>query len=178
MSAPMRFELATHADEAALRHILHSEAMPGSVVLYTTREPHFFAAGDALGTEHVVVARDDAVAQYAHDGGETRAVGMCYWREQRVHVQGRACAAHYLGGLRVLPSHQRRIGIVRGGFAAVRAHGPGSPALVHLGVGRQRQRAPLARGQFDGLAPLRAPGPAVDHGAAHGGRRSGSAGCP
>ena len=35
MKAPMRFELATHADEAALRHILHSEAMPGAVVLAT-----------------------------------------------------------------------------------------------------------------------------------------------
>ena len=141
MKAPMRFELATHADEAALRHILHSEAMPGAVVLATTREPHFFAAGDALGTERVVVARDDAVAQYAHDGSETRAVGMCYWREQRVHVQGRACTAHYLGGLRVLPSHQRRIGIVRGGFAAVRAHGPGSPALWYTSVSADNANA-------------------------------------
>ena len=141
MSAPMRFELATHADEAALRRILHSEAMPGAVVLATTREPHFFAAGDALGAERVVVARDDAMAQYAHDGCETRAVGMCYWREQRVHMQGRACTAHYLGGLRVLPSHQRRIGIVRGGFAAVRAHGPGSPALWYTSVSADNANA-------------------------------------
>ena len=141
MKAPMRFELATHADEAALRHILHSEAMPGNVVLATTREPHFFAAGDALGTERVVLARDTTTGQYNDEGSQTLAVGMCYWRDQRVHVQGRACTAHYLGGLRVLPSHQRRIGIVRGGFAAVRAHGPGSPALWYTSVSADNANA-------------------------------------
>ena len=144
----MQFRLATPTDDAALRHILRMEALPGAISLATTREPSYFAAGDALGREHTVVAVPDEMTEYGPVAKQNHAVGMCYWRDHRVHVQGRAVNAHYLGGLRVLPSHQRRLAVLKGGFAAVRRHGPASPAIWYtsIAVGNANARRLLEKG--------------------------------
>ena len=41
---PARFDLATPADDAALRALLRAMPVPGTVTLAATREPAFFAA--------------------------------------------------------------------------------------------------------------------------------------
>lgn len=138
----MRFKLATRDDDAALRHILRMEALPGLISLATTREPNYFAAGDQLGREQAVIAYEGPQAgEHAAAALDSKAVGMCYWREHSVHVNGRSRTAHYLGGLRVLPSHQRRLSILKGGFAAVRQHGPQAPALWYTSIAVENANA-------------------------------------
>lgn len=142
----LHFELARPAHEAALRRILRETAMPGHIRLATTREPDYFAAGDLLGKEYGVIAVDypsENAPYYDNfmNDGIRHAIGMCQWREQRVQVQGRTRTAHYLGGLRVLPSHQKRLSVLKGGFAAVRRHGPAAPALWYTSIAADNANA-------------------------------------
>ena len=62
--AHITFDLATHADEAALRRILRASPMPGSISVTFEREPDYFRASTIEGTFHqTIVARDSATGE-------------------------------------------------------------------------------------------------------------------
>ena len=56
MSSSYRFDLATEADDGALRAILKNTSMPGEISLSFQREPSFFAAERAGNLYSQVIA--------------------------------------------------------------------------------------------------------------------------
>lgn len=100
----MIFDLATDADDAALRALLRETAMPGRISLAFLREPSFFEAERAGNDEsQVIVAREgDAIA-----GVGCRAL-------RRMYVNGEATRAGYLSMLRGRPEVRGGTGLARG----------------------------------------------------------------
>lgn len=109
---PYRFELATPADDADLRHILSATPMGGTVSLAFAREPSFFAAEAVEGQVRQVVAARDV-----HAG---RLVGFGCRCLRNLHVNGKPRQIGYLSTLRLLPEHRNR-GLVARGYAFFRA---------------------------------------------------------
>src|SRR5438105_3231848 len=97
MNAPTAFtiELAAQADDAALRHLLATNAVPGNVTVTFEREPNYFHGCDTLGDAwQVLVAR---AAQH----GQREAVGVACRAVRKVFVNGSETRVGYLGQLRV-----------------------------------------------------------------------------
>jgi hypothetical protein len=111
-----RFRLATPTDDVTLRGLLRNIGMPTWVELAVSREPSFFSGSDHLGEEWAVIAEQEPV-RGARAGAEV--VGMYTAAMHNVHVGGRAERVGYLGGLRVVPRHRRRIRHLREGFASI-----------------------------------------------------------
>jgi hypothetical protein len=105
--------VATQADDALIRSLLRSNAMPTWVDMAIEREPSFFAAENLFGHDWAVIAEDE---------GDT--VGMYTAAVLPVHVNGRPERLGYLGGLRVNPRYRRRIRYLREGYASIEALAP------------------------------------------------------
>lgn len=105
-----RFELATRADDADLRHILAETPMPGTIVVSFRREPSYF---DAVvdGPFHQVVA--------ARDTESGRLVGFGARAVRQRYVNGQSEPIGYLSSLRLLAEHRNR-GLVARGYAYFR----------------------------------------------------------
>lgn len=99
-------ERACPEDEPAIRALLHSEVMEGTVRLRMTAEPDFFR-GLAVHGDHV----DVCVLRDRDDG---RVVGVALRAEKRMFVNGLPQAAGYLGGLRIARSHRGARGLFYG----------------------------------------------------------------
>lgn len=108
---PYRFELATPADDADLRHILAATPMAGTVALAFRREPSFFAAASVEGRVRQVVAARDVEAG--------RLVGFGCRCVRTLYVNGVPREIGYLSTLRLLPEHRNR-GLVARGYAFFR----------------------------------------------------------
>ena len=102
------FRIATATDDALLRSILRENGMPTWVEMAIEREPSFFAGADLFGRDWAVIASEgeDVVGAY------TASV-------LPVHVDGARERLGYLGGLRVLPRHRRRIRHLREGYGSI-----------------------------------------------------------
>src|SRR4051794_16637823 len=90
-----RFELATPADDADLRHILAATPMPGRIRVGFQREPSWFAAAVVDGHFRQVVA--------CRDSQTGRLIGFGCRSVRRLYVNGAPAEVGYLSGLRVLP---------------------------------------------------------------------------
>jgi hypothetical protein len=102
-----RFELATLADDADLRHILDETPMAGSVAVTFRREPSYFAGAGVEGPFRQVVA--------ARDTESGRLVGFGARSVRTRFVNGRPEAVGYLGTLRLLEVYRNR-GLLARGF--------------------------------------------------------------
>jgi hypothetical protein len=102
------YEVATPADDTSLRALLRENAMPSWVTMTTERDPSWFAGCNRFGKDWAVLARD---------GGEI--IGMYSCATHRIHLNGRAVDAGYLGALRVRPEYRRRMRILREGYASI-----------------------------------------------------------
>jgi hypothetical protein len=109
----LRFELATEADDPALRRLVRDNPMDGRIRVTLEREPNFFRAAAAEGGDHcTAVARDG-------DTGEIVAMGSRSVRA--AFVNGERSRLGYLSQLRV--SRAARTGIrplLRGGYDLLR----------------------------------------------------------
>lgn len=100
----VRFALATQADDAGIRHLLATNALPGKIRLRFEREPDYFAGLVAMGpSTQVLVAKD----------GE-RVVGVACRAVQRLYINGVAEDIGYLGQLRVDRSYRGTMIVPRG----------------------------------------------------------------
>ena len=94
------FELATPADDAAIRRLLATGPIPGRVTVTYEREPNYFLGCGAMGPFfQVMVAR--------HQPGGT-VVGLSCRATRPLFVNGRPEEVGYLGQLRLDPSFQGR----------------------------------------------------------------------
>jgi hypothetical protein len=106
-----RFELATPADDADLRHILAATPMPGRIAVGFRREPSWFDAAVVDGYSRQVVA--------CRDLDTDRLVGFGCRSIRRVYINGQPAEVGYLSSLRALPAY-RNIGLVARGYAFFR----------------------------------------------------------
>ncbi len=112
-----RFELATQADDADLRHVLSATPMDGRIAVAFRREPSWFAGAVVDGRFRQVVA--------CRDLQTGRIIGFGCRSVREVYVNGRPAAVGYLSSLRLLPEH-RNLGLVARGYAFFRGlHGDG-----------------------------------------------------
>jgi len=106
------FTVAGHEDDADLRALLRSNVTDGWIRLALAREPDAFVAAATMGRRHgYIVARDTQTRE---------PVGMCEWSARDCYVDGKPRLLAYLGALRVAPRYRHRLGVLKGGFAAVR----------------------------------------------------------
>src|SRR5258708_2456522 len=85
----VRFDIATHADDASIRHLLRENPMPGQISISLEREPDYFAdRGMPANEKQTIIARED---------GRVICMGNCTVRER--FVNGKPCRVGYLGGL-------------------------------------------------------------------------------
>ena len=101
-----RFELATPADDADLRHILAETPMAGRISVSFRREPSYFDAAVVEGEFRQVVA--------ARDCGADKLVGFGCRSIRMRYVNGLPQQIGYLGGLRLLIGHRNRGLVARG----------------------------------------------------------------
>jgi hypothetical protein len=112
-----RFEVATPADDADLRHVQAATPMPGRIAVAFRREPSWFAGAVVDGRFRQVVA--------CRDLQTGRVIGFGCRSVREVYVNGRPAAVGYLSSLRLLPEH-RNLGLVARGYALFRQlHGDG-----------------------------------------------------
>jgi predicted N-acetyltransferase YhbS len=95
------FDLATRADDAGIRRLLATNAMPGRIRVRFEREPDYFA-GCGEDTQ-VLVARDGA-----------RVVGVACRSIRKLYVNGVAEDVGYLGQLRVDRAYRGQLLTARG----------------------------------------------------------------
>lgn len=98
--------LATPADDAAIRQLLRCEPMPGRIRVTYEREPEF-----RLGCE---VAGEDCQVLVARPTGSVEVVGLACRSVRRVFINGREQRLGYLGNLRVDPRFRGRWLVSRG----------------------------------------------------------------
>lgn len=100
----LAFALATRGDDAGIRHLLATNAMPGRIRLRFEREPDYFSGCGAMGPfTQVLVAR----------AGE-RVVGLACRAVRPMFVAGRRENVGYLGQLRIHPQYRGRSLVARG----------------------------------------------------------------
>jgi hypothetical protein len=106
------FAVAHRDDDADLRALLRSNATDGWIRLALAREPDAFTAAATMGRRHgYILARDTQTRE---------PVGMCEWSARECYIDGEPRLLSYLGALRVAPRYRHRLGVLKGGFAAVR----------------------------------------------------------
>ncbi len=139
--------LATRDDDAGIRHLLATNAMPGAIRLTFEREPDYFAGCAATAPfTQVLVAKDGA-----------RVVGLACRAIRPMFVNGRIEPVGYLGQLRVDPDYRGRwlvargFGMLRELHADGRARGyvttiiDGNREAAGVLVGRARRAMPRYR---------------------------------
>jgi len=107
MSSVYSFSLATEKDDVALREIIRSQSMEGSIRIIFQKEPSFFAA-ERIGAQNldVLVCREQRTG---------RIVGFGSRSVRIVFVNGKPEEVGYLSSLRAIPE-------VRGGTLLPRAY--------------------------------------------------------
>ena len=106
------FSVAGRQDEPDIRRLLRENALGGAFEIALEREPDAFAGDFGLSASQVfIIARDS-------DSGE--AIGLCERVVRAAYVDGEVGALPYIGALRVAASHRHKIGVLRGGFQALR----------------------------------------------------------
>ena len=109
------FALATAEDDAGIRRLLSTNAMPGRIRVRFEREPSYFAGcGD---NTQVLVARDGA-----------RVVGVACREIRKLYVNGVACDVGYLGQLRVDRHYRGQLLTARGYRVMRELHADGRAA--------------------------------------------------
>ncbi len=100
------FELATPADDEAIRRVMAATPMAGSVTVSFQRDPSFFASNVVLGNNwQTAVCRD---------AKRNEVVGIATRSVRRNHVDGIPKRIGYLSGLRFMPYARRRGLLARG----------------------------------------------------------------
>jgi hypothetical protein len=112
-----RFELATEADDADLRHVLAETPMQGRIAVAFRREPSWFAAAAIDGNQRQVVA--------CRDVESGRIVGFGCRSIRTLYVDGQPQSVGYLSSLRLLKAFRNRGLIARGYAFFRRLHGDG-----------------------------------------------------
>jgi hypothetical protein len=108
LTAGLRFELATAADDAEIRRLLRENPMPGRISVSLEREPDARVAAAVEGDEHhTIVARE-------HDGGPLIAMGSVSVRD--AYLNGEPTRVGYLGQLRLDRRHRPRPKILLAGY--------------------------------------------------------------
>jgi len=106
------YAVAGRDDDSDIRRLLADNATDGWIRLSLEREPAPVAAGAVMGRHHgIVIARH-------RRGGEP--VGLCEWSARESYVDGDVQLLAYLGLLRVAPPYRHQLGVIKGGFEAVR----------------------------------------------------------
>lgn len=101
-----RFEVATPADDEAIRRLLRENPMRGAVSVSFEREPDYFrGANIAGGQDRTIVVKE---------AGKVICMGRCIRRE--CWLNGRPHDVGYLAELRLDASARGRFGIIRDGF--------------------------------------------------------------
>lgn len=119
--SPFRIELARADDDHALRTLLETNPMPGSIELSFLREPNYFLATSIQAPFHqVVVARDVA------DG---RPVGVGLRGVRPAWINGRRTEVGYLADLRLDAVHRGGSLVARGYRFFRQLHRDGRAAL-------------------------------------------------
>jgi hypothetical protein len=102
------FDLATPADDNQLRQLVAATPMDGAIKVTFAREPSYFGAAAVDGTTvQIIVVRESQSGQIVGMG--SRSISMRY-------VNGQPAEIGYLGGLRILPEHRRKAGILARGY--------------------------------------------------------------
>ena len=154
--ADVVYDLATRADDAAIRRLLANNAVPGDVTLTYAREPDYFLGSSVMGPLcQTIVARDPR--------GEVAAVATRSIR--RRYVNGSPEDVGYIGQLRV-DAPQRGRWLIVGGFRHLRrlhrdgrTHGyittiiEGNREAEGVLVAHARRSLPVYR-EFDRLCTL------------------------
>jgi hypothetical protein len=112
------FRRATREDDSLVRAILRENGAATWVEMAIAREPSFFSGGNPIGEEWAVIGEEAA-----------EVVGMYTAAILPVYVGGHAERIGYLGGLRVVPRHRRRIRHLREGYASIRPLAPSGGTL-------------------------------------------------
>lgn len=106
------FGLATAADDADIRRLLRTHAMPGTVAMTFEREPQAALAASIEGDTHqTVIARDTSTGTLA---------GLAARSTRTLYVNGEATRVGYLGQLRVTDGRHGLRTLIDEGFAFVR----------------------------------------------------------
>ena len=92
MSSAYSFSLATEKDDEALREIIRSQPMEGSIRIVFQKEPNFFAA-EIIGAQNLEVL-------VCRQPGTGRIVGFGSRSVRRVFVNGKPEEVGYLSSLR------------------------------------------------------------------------------
>lgn len=102
---PVRYELATPADDPELRRLLRESPFAGSISLSFEREPNYFLASAIEGPFHeTLLVRDAQTSQILGIGD--RSVRPLY-------VNGSPTDVGYFSGLRVNPDYQHGLALAR-----------------------------------------------------------------
>ncbi|HWI60924.1 MAG TPA: hypothetical protein VNT75_03700 [Symbiobacteriaceae bacterium] len=101
-----RIELATAADDAAIRRLLRENPVPGAITLSFEREPDYFLGCGPMGRfVQVLVARHVPTGEVA---------GISCRATRPMYVNGWPAEVGYLGELRVDPRFRGRLLVARG----------------------------------------------------------------
>ncbi len=106
-----QFDLATLADDPALRRLLRSNPIPGQVTLTYEREPNYFLGCGTMGHFYQILA-----ARHQPSG---EVVGVASRSTRPLFINGQVEEVGYIGQLRVAAEHQGRW-VVSGGFRLLR----------------------------------------------------------
>ena len=130
----MQFELARGTDEPALRRLLRAAPLAGEIRVSLEREPCIDFASAIEGERTQII-----VARGAHADG---VVAMGARTLLTSFVNGTPTRVGYLSLLRVLPQYQGRAGLLKRGYAALRAlHGDGAATLYVTTIVADNTRA-------------------------------------
>src|SRR5262249_46150100 len=106
------FSVAERHDDADIRRLLREISTPGSFALSLEREPSAFDHNGANALRRCfIVARDCRTGE---------AIGVCERVVREAYVDRKVCKVPYLCALRIAPTHPHPIGLLTGGFAALR----------------------------------------------------------
>ncbi|HXG57610.1 MAG TPA: hypothetical protein VNL91_01135 [Thermoanaerobaculia bacterium] len=127
----LRVDLARPGDDAALRHLLATNPMEGSIELAFLREPNYFLASSVQAPFHqVVVARDgDAIV-----GAGLRGIRTAY-------VNGVTREIGYLGDLRLAEAYRGGTLVARGYRFLRDLHADGRAKLYLTVIAGENERA-------------------------------------
>lgn len=136
---PIRFAVATAADESALRRLLRDNPMRGAISLSLEREPDYFHGTHLAGASDVTVI--------AHESDRLICMGRCTTRA--CWINGTARQVAYLGELRLDRSAHGRFAVLRGGyrfFHELHRRAPAEFTFTSIAADNTRARRLLERG--------------------------------
>jgi hypothetical protein len=106
------FSVAERHDDADIRRLLRENPTPGSFSLSFEREPSAFDDdGQRALRQCFIIARDRRTGE---------AIGVCERAVRGAYIDGKVHKLPYLSALRIAQTHRNRIGVLRGGFEALR----------------------------------------------------------